>query len=67
MDNIRGAAVRAIVENAPKVQRALAQTEERLKAAHAKAVATQQADAQRKLAERAAGAAKAATEARKTD
>jgi hypothetical protein len=51
-NNIRGAAVRAI----PTVQRALQTAEERIKNAHAQAVAAQQANSQRKLAAKAAEA-----------
>ena len=54
MDNLRGAAVRAVAEAAPKVQRALAQTEEKLRQAHAQALAAQHAAAQRRLSEQAA-------------
>jgi len=49
---LKGAAVRAVVEAAPKVQRALAQTEEKLRQAHAQALAAQHAAAQRRLAEK---------------
>jgi hypothetical protein len=52
MENLKGAAVRAVVEAAPKVQRALAQTEEKLRQAHAQALAAQHAAAQRRLAEK---------------
>jgi hypothetical protein len=54
MDNLRGAAVRAVAEAAPKVQRALAQTEEKIRQAHAQALAAQHAAAQRRLSEQAA-------------
>ena len=64
MDNLRGAAVRAVAEAAPKVQRALAQTEETIRAAHAKALAAQHAAAQRRLSEQAAARERSSAAAR---